>query len=417
MAKTAARAKTGQQFAIVALVYFATSFVHAPVADPFENPLPHFTLGYFHFSPPMVLTGDSPHYLVIVNSLVEDFDLDVSNNYRQAEAGDFDQGIRNRGVHLDWHSEPSRGGGQCSWHNPYMPALVAAFAWPFRGTPWVEPVAVWVTMLAGLTAIWFLWRLTGGYWHLLLAFATPFWCYSRDLWTEPWTAASWAALLFFRNPWAGGLVALVGVLTRYPFAVVVFVAGLVLFWRGERKRSMAILAGGGLALALGMAIAQYAYGYTGYFTPFHAGYDLRGSGAQTQASLWVPFHLQWQGFVGLLFDPEVGLLIFSPFLVWGLWRFRKGGYQYLPAVAYFLLIASYADWPGGAGFSARYLVPMLPVTVLGVWEERPHGRLFAVLVAWSALWAGVGGLTSALVYDRSPLAVVQHLFEKLSAHR
>ena len=387
------------------------------MADPLHNPLPHFALGYFYFSPPMVLTGDSPHYLVLVNSLVEDFDLDVSNNYLQAEAGDFDQGIRNRGVHLDWHSERSRDGGQYSLHNPYMPALVAAFAWPFRGTPWVEPVAVWINLLAGLAAIWFLARLTGGRWYLLLAFATPLWCYSRDLWTEPWTAASWAALLFLRNPWTGGLVALAGVLIRYPFALVVFVAGLLLFWRGERKRSMAVLAGGGLALVVGMAVAQYVYGHTGHFSLFHAGYHVQVSGTQTKTFLVGPFRLQWQGLVGLLFDPEAGLLIFSPFLVWGLWRFRKGGFEYLPAVAYFLLIAFYSEWHGGTTFSARYLVPMLPVTVLGVWEERPHGRLFAVLVAWSTLWAGVGGVTSALVYDRSPVAVVQHVFKKLSVRR
>lgn len=408
-------AKTGWQFVVVVLIYFVSSFVHAPVADPPKNPLPHFSLGYFYFAPPMVLTGDSPHYLVIVNSLIEDFDLDVSNNYRQAEAGDFDQGVKNRGVHLDWHSEPYRGSLQCSWHNPYMPALVAAFAWPFRGTPWVEPVAIWLTMLAGLTAIWFLWRLTDGYWYLLLALATPLWCYSRDLWTEPWTAACWTALLFFGRPRAVGLAAFLGVLTRYPFASVVVVAGVVLLWRGERKRSIAILAGCGLALALGLAIAEYSYGYPGHFTPFHGGRPTRFPGAGNQSSLWIPFSLQWQGLAGLLFDPEVGLLVFSPFLIWGIWRFRKGGYRYLPAVAYFLLIASYADWPGGASFSARYLVPMLPVAVLGVSEEKPRGRIFAVLVAWSLLWAAIGGLASALVYDRSPLGAVQHVIEKLSA--
>jgi len=269
-----------------------------------------------------------------------------------------------------------------------------------------------VTMAAGLGAVFILARLAGFQGWLLLAFATPLWCYSRDLWTEPWTAASWAALLLFRNHWALFGIAFSGVLLRYPFSVVVLVAGLVFLWKGERKRAIALAAGGGLALVLSFCVAQYVYADTGHFSLLHASHHVAGSGPGERSFLLVPFRLQLSGLYGLLIDPGNGLLVFSPFLAWGLWRFRKGGILYLPAIGHFLLIAFYWDWQGGSTFSARYLVPMLPVTVLGVSEQRPRSIVFKVLVAWSIVWAVVGGLAPALVYDRSPVDVFSHLLEK-----
>jgi len=400
-------------YAVVVLAYFGSSFLHAPLSDRLDNPLPHFVLyRWFYFSPPIVFSGDSPHYLVIVHSIIEDFDLDVANNYAQARSGDFDLGIRYRRFELDRHAEAAGSGEQYSLHPPYMPMVLAVFAWPFRGTAWVEPVSIWVTMAAGLGAVFILGRLAGVQGWLLLAFATPLWCYSRDLWTEPWTAATWAALLVFRNPWALFGIAFAGVLLRYPFSLVVLIAGLVFLWKGERTRAVALVAGAGLSLVVGFLVAQYVYAETGHFSLLHAGYHVAGSGSGEHSFLLAPFRLQLSGLYGLLVDPGKGLLMFSPFLAWGLWRFPKGGILYLPAIGYFLLIAFYSEWGGGSTFSARYLVPMLPVTVLGVSEEKPRAVVFKILVAWSMIWAVVGGLAPALVYDRSPVDVFSHLLEK-----
>ena len=345
---------------MIFIVYWASSLVQAPVTKPLEIALPHLVLGPVIVSPPLVLSGDSPHYLVIVNSLLSDGDLDVSNNYLQAEKGSLDAGTRFRGKSLDHHVDHAKGGREYSWHSPYLPLLLAAFAWPLRGTPWVEPACIWLTMLAGIATIWLFGLLiesrclkdrsgsAGAQSLLLLALATPLWCYSRDLWTEAWLAAAWTALLLVRTPLASFFICFVGILLRYPFGLVTGLTGAILWLQKQRRLAVAMLSSSFIAGAVAVLVAQYVYRDTGHFSLLHFGYHVdpvRG------AHVLGPFGFQLDGLWGVFLHPTEGVLTFTPFLAWGLWAWRKGGQAYLPAIAYYLLISQFqAGWGGGHRF-------------------------------------------------------------------
>ena len=387
---------------------------------------------------PRVLSGDSPHYLAVVNSLIEDYDFDVSNNYAQAAAGDWDLGWRFRGVSLDHHVDRDRRGRELSTHSPFLPLLLFPLAWPFRGTRWVEPVCVTATLLVSLIGVAAAARLLGSSsepngdyprnerqdlghnslsyakethgqtlkpapfleWYVLLALATPLWCYSRDLWTEPWIMALWIGILLSRRLEILSAFSVLATLIKYPFAVVPISMGAVALWRREYRRGLVLISSGVIGLAVASAVIQYLFRDVDHFSWFHSGQHLG-------------FGLPFNGIIGLLLGPENGLLWFFPFLFWGLWEFRRGGELYLPAAMFFLMHAAYQDWQGGTGFSARYLVPMLPIMVKAVRDSRPSGSAFKIAVIYSLLWGMLAGFFPALVYDRTPWGVATHIWTKL----
>ena len=60
--------------------------------------VPHFFSHYGAAPPlrlglPRVFSGDEPHYLVMLNSLLRDGDLDLANNYQAVAAGGDDDGL------------------------------------------------------------------------------------------------------------------------------------------------------------------------------------------------------------------------------------------------------------------------------------------------------------------------------------
>ena len=99
--------------------------------------------------------------------------------------------------------------------------------------------------------------------------------------------------------------------------------------------------------------------------------------------------------------------------MWGFPRLLVGWRRHLPLLAFFLFHSSYVGWHGGTGFSARYLVPALPAATLAVKEQDPRGWLFRLALSWGVLWGVTGGLFPALVYDRSPWGIVQHVLVAL----
>ncbi len=57
-----------------------------------------------HPTAPQAVTGDEPHYLIMVHSLLEDGDLSLADDYAAARRGGWQAGRRFRGVPLDHHT-------------------------------------------------------------------------------------------------------------------------------------------------------------------------------------------------------------------------------------------------------------------------------------------------------------------------
>lgn len=398
-------------FCLIAVVYLLASLVHGPVSPEAVKRVPHLRIGPFVVAPPMVLSGDSPHFLVAVNSLVEDWDLDLRNNYDQAQVGGWDMGARFRGQSVDRHVDEDSKGRQYGTHSVFFSLLFVPFAAPFAGTQWVAMVCIWVTLAAGLAGIWIY-----GKWLnqrkiegsasmvsiLLLAFATPLLCYSRDIWTEPFVLTIWVAMLTSSSLSLLALLAFAGTLLKYPFVVVPLTMGIIALYRGDRPRALTLIGSSLSALLLAIVTIQWMFQYVDHFSLFHSGRHRS-------------FDLPFDGMVGLLFAPETGLFLFFPFLAWCLFKLPRGKSVYLPALAFFLVHAAYQDWPGGTGFSARYLVPLIPFMTVAVAELRNKSTLFMIAAVYGLFWGLLGGFFPALVYDRSPWGVVLHIWEGVSS--
>jgi hypothetical protein len=161
-------------------------------------------------------------------------------------------------------------------------------------------------------------------------------------------------MLFSGSPVVLAALAFSGTLIKYPFVVVPVVMGLVTFWKGQRKQAYALLAGGVIGILAAIALVQYLFSDVNHFNLLHMGGHYKGSTPSSPLQAIAPYRLSpLRGTLGLLFDAKDGILVFFPFLAWGLWEFRKGGRTYLPAIAFFLVHALYPGWTAGAGFSAR----------------------------------------------------------------
>lgn len=392
---------------VIALVWLGSTLVTGPVNPMAASSNWHWRVGPIFLGRPIVTSGDSPHYLVITNSLIEDHDLDLGNNYRQVGEGDWDAGTRVRGTAFGGHTDVDSDGRALSIHPAFRPLLMALVAWPFRGTEWVESIAIWTTLLGTIGGLALLAATSPGRtkWLMALAFATPLWNYARDLWAESWMAVAWIMLLTCESPWVLGIAAFGGSLVKYPFAVVPLTMALLAVWKGDRRRAIVLAGSTAAALLAAFLFTQWLFADVNHFSLFHQGTRHRPGGEPFKLSVLSPV----RGTVGLLLDPRRGLLPFCPFLFWGLPELRKGGYRYLPFITFFLLHASYTGWQGGSGFSARFLVPALPVLVWAVADRAPRGTLFNLALGYSLFWGCLGGFLPVAVLDRTPWEAVRFL--------
>ncbi len=397
----------------IAALYVLAAFIQSPIDDWQLADVPHIRVGDGAIAPPMVLSGDSPHYLLIVNSIIEDGDVDLANNYRDAASGGWQAGARFRGVALDHHTETDSHGKERSLHSIFLPLLLSFVAWPFRGSQWVEPACILITVAANLAGFLFFARRSdpGSRWVIPLALATPLWCYARDIWTESWLPVAWIGLLCSASLPALFAFGLAGTLIKYNFVVVPMSMAAVPWFRKDRRRAMVLAGAGILGILVAIGTAQYLFQDVGHFSLFHLGLHYH----DTLRQQIVPLRLHYAWLIGLLFDPEAGLLPFFPFLAWGLWQLRKGGVVFVPAIVFLLLHGTYPAWHGGTGFSSRYLVPMVPALVVAVASARPRGRLFLVALGYSALWGVLAGVYPSLAYDRTPVEIVLHVWRHLMA--
>ena len=400
-------------------------------------------------SPSQAVSGDEPHYLLVISSLLFDQDLQLRDDYVRVARGSPEAGMRFRGVALDHHtlvSDPSSRQTRY-WHDVFdtgapvlsegrpvgfhqrdsrfpagpdyeetsshpvaFPALVALLLAPFSPTPdhlerdvnRLQQLFCWL----GALAVYFIGRRAGFSRRqavaaaALLVLASPWLAYSRSFFSEPaialmLTLGLWA--LQCGRPVAASMAVSLAMAMKPPFVLVGAAWLLSRLWArrwGEALRLAGGMLGGGVLL---LAFNQW------------------------QSHVWLvsgAFGWVWaRGLSGLhstLLHPAYGLLMFVPWVPLALGgllegRGRDGGRpslshdMALPLLAY-LGVLSASAFTGGTCYGPRYWIAVMPWLALAAVECMRHwgrkGWLGLGLAALAALWlSGPGALRYAELWD------------------
>lgn len=355
---------------------------------------------------PFMQSGDEPHYYITLYSLVNDHDIFLTNNYNNAlhqegiDAGKKKLGPYERHTRIydpikktvtSFSFENSTEGvrpdlsflkaekeyKEISGHPIGLPLFAFFFLWPLQQTALLEPITIFLTLIMTLLGIYFFYKIMCVYHNekiailatVLFALATPFWHYAKTFWAEPYLAVfiimSWYIIMkpnttllttkkqVLQMGIAGALLGM-GVMMKYPFALVVFPFWAYLLWKKAWKEWIA------LSLPLGV-IALTILSLNMYLT---------GSPLQFNQAEAVSLSLSLKGIIRWFFDPTFGFFTFAPILLFsfgGVTLFyrehkEQAVVMFSLIIPYFLFWASYSVvQDGGGGYAARYLVPLLPL--------------------------------------------------------
>jgi len=351
-----------------------------------------------------VYSGDEPHYLLQIKSLVRDHDLDVSNNYAWAGAGADDAGWGFRGEQLERHTAAQLDGRTVTWNDffdkerwrrrkdgtwpepPRRPGvgeppafrysihpdgIVALFSpiWLLVGdSPLLEPAVIFMSGVITLVGMFFFRMLIARFTSddmaikltLLATFlGTPLWHYGRSVFTEPYMAcfaiAAYALAYQPRRSWLAGVPIAAGLLMK-PVFLLIPLPLLVLFAVRRRYKD--------IALAACPVVLMFAY---------MLGMNTLRFGGPFALSLPNLFAWDFSHIGDLAFDWLHGLVPFAPVLIlaamgWVTLVRRGGGEAWAlagGAALYYLLFSCWTTWHGGYCFGPRYLLPIIPLLMVG----------------------------------------------------
>lgn len=404
----------------------------------------------FHSDPPVVTSGDEPHYLIMISSLVMDGDLNLGNNYESARRGGFDAGRRRVARNLDHHTlvidrrtgetalwasmfglenEPCEPAEDCTgynrvtnrfpdytpnnpnfaerpWHSVPFPALLALLLSGSRQETF-EARAIYLVVLmswlAGLVTYACCLKLgLGRNWSLaavaVLLFASPWFVYSHGLFAMTFLGllliSALLALLYERFTIAAVLITIASMQSEA--FVIIIPAWVVYLYFMKQKRAALTLAIAGIAsVVVASLMNRLLLGKV----------SLRG--------MWFHFSpVLWKVFV----EPQSGVLLFFPwclvvFLFLGvlLLRFNRNRQRQVMLIAagFLPMAAIYMFMPdtGGSGYGPRYWVPHLPwLSILFAtaakeyWNFKPF-LLRPILLVLIVISTGIA--TLAAVVNRS----------------
>lgn len=362
---------------------------------------------------PNVFSGDEPHYMVLLNSILKDGDLDVKNNYDNVHNGGFDAGRRFANSPLDHHVFHYINGKGYDWlymvnfyrnpqtrkifykykpgfpediaewpeysfHPPGMAFMLAPFAFPFRNSKYLESVCIIlsgiVTVLALLCMRFLLGAFTQEKWIINLVSAltvlgTPIWHYGRSLFTEPYCVffiiAAYAFALRRRdNFWLGailpGLFIGGAMVLKPPYLLLMAPITILFLWEKDWFK------------AAGTLIFPFLAGCL--FLYFN--YLLRGDpfSSYGQPAVRTPLIGAWH----LLTHLRRGILPYAPialFAFWGWWKILKGdhkkeGWVTISGFAIWFVVLSIlsGNWDNDTGYQygCRHIVPVLTLLMVGL---------------------------------------------------
>ena len=396
---------------------------------------------------PYAKSGDEPHYLITLHSLLQDGDLDLADDYESVAAGGWEAGRRFRGQALDHHTvilDPATGrtelwhalfdlgervpcqGERCipfatrrphdfpdpsTWietpaHPPAFAAVLAAVLAPFAPPPpEVETRAgttlvafALATLLATAALAWRAgfgpgWTLTAA---ALLALASPWLVYTKSFFADgmaalPLTLGLWA--LVAGSPWLAGLGA-AGAMWIKPSLVIVGAAWIAeRLWSGQRREALALAWAMTLA---GLALVVFNHEVLGRVVIAGARPAALAHGLER--------------FTDTLVHKRHGLVLFVPWILVGLsgiglraagtptirlWRWIA-----LPCLLQ-LGVLSLHGGLGGTCYGPRYWIPFMPFLAIATAGVLKHGgRALRWTTAVLALLTAITVLPSALQSDR-----------------
>jgi hypothetical protein len=406
---------------------------------------------------PGVLSGDEPHYLVLINSLINDGDFDLANNYQDAHRGGLQAGRIFSGQPLDHHVNWYDDGQIVKWWQVYeldpekwerdsqglpvptlrsdstirpmsdkeysqhpvgLAVVLAPILVAFRGTSLVESVAILCSGMATVGGFyawcWLVRRYTRSAAHLLAAAAvaylgSPLWHYGQNLYMESFLAflsvAAFAAALRADRYLTAGVLLGLGVLIKAPIALIALplIGDAVL--RRHWKHA--------LACAIPIAVAGLLLLYWNR--------QMYGD--------WLRNPQEWEsgsvleGIFGLALSRAHGLLLVSPALslsalvlpAWFRDHPRDATLMTLATLLYGGMMAYWVQWWGGSCYSARLILPIVPFLFAPlallfdtrIWQTHAFLRsVGAALMIISIVFGAVGAFGCDYVWGKHPVELV-----------
>ncbi len=389
---------------------------------------------------PGAVGGDEPHYLIIINSLLFDHDLQLQDEYENVARGGLEAGARFQGVQLDhhtvvvnrrtghhaagsayggiWHRNPapefapSPDVYETPAHPVAFPALMALSIAPFHpAITDVEAdvgfVLALISFLGSLITYCLARRIGMGRGSailaaLLLVAASPWLAYSRAYFREStiglWLILALWALMEDRPLLAALATAGVAVL-RPPL---VLIGACFMFDEVQEGRWQDAIK---MALVLGLlGIVFLAFSYWLHKTVVHSGFGQL-----------FHIHKPYDTFL----DPAHGILIFAPWTLFGFVAIARSfgsfspdsrllRYIAIPVALYIVALTASGFGPGDC-YGPRYWVPFLPWLAIATMQAmrtagRPVRVVCAVLVLVSVAIAVPGALCYPQLLQQSPLA-------------
>lgn len=330
------------------------------------------------------IDGDEPFYLLVTESLVQDGDFDLRNQYAEIERS----ATRRPDLRPQLGDPVGASGEQYSRTEPFLSLLLVPGFVLFGLPGAVGTIALFGALLA--RSILLLLREEGvsdraaricfGF----LTFGPPILFYSIRIWPEVPAAYFFVeALRAIRGRRVVPFLLTIATLSLLKLRFVLVAAGLVVAFVLREPRRWRVMALAGVAVLTPLLIA---FAVTGQWLNVHELWELRPQ----QGWAYI------RGLFGLLLDARAGILFQAPFYllaVVALFRWRdlpeSARMALLCSIPYLVLLLPRSEWHGGWSPPLRYLAFLFPLLLLS--GARLAERLPAPLLLL------LGLITAALV--------------------
>ncbi len=398
---------------------------------------------------PRVNFGDEPHYLVATNSFIKDLDLNIKNNYDDAEfKNSFDVGHKFKGTKLerrdfylfnkkDFNNIIRDKNNKYELFPEYQTINLSQFYFLTQVPPGlpifagiilyflneilIEAGAIILSIIIALVGLYYLYKMLcyfskdkriSLFFTFIFAFGTPLWFYSKTFLADIYiTSILIIGLYYFlkNNFVLSGFILGVGILFKYNFVVLILpflIYLLITNYKSLVKFTIGLLPS---------VLFEFTYNY--YFF-----------GSILNTGRVLPYNNFFEGLVGIIFSYQNGLLFFMPFMIFsilGMKRFYKK-YKKESILIYSIILIQYLFtsiifWWGGAGYSNRYMLPVILLFSLPMLFWYKHNRsstlkkIFHILIFISILINFQAALFSALFLNKPPWELLSILITK--SHR